>query len=127
LVALVFITAAFIALGSIAVAFIAAGFIVVQPYVVGWPWGSELLLLVLLPPEHITRHAVDIIPIRRATRTATHERVSAWHDVVSEIGNDQKVQPLTDMPSLLGFRCAGGHTKCLDYWFGPTPSRKLLR
>jgi hypothetical protein len=71
--ALVFITAAFIALGSIAVAFIAAGFIVVQPYVVEWPWGSELLLLVLLPPELIVRHAVDIIPIHRATRTATHE------------------------------------------------------
>jgi hypothetical protein len=35
---------------------------------VGWPWGSELLLLVLLPPEHITRQAVDIIPIHRATR-----------------------------------------------------------
>jgi hypothetical protein len=90
LVALVFITAAFIALGSIAVTFIAAGFIVVQPYVVVWPWGSELLLLVPPPPEHITRHAVDIIPIHHATSTGTYESVSGSHGVVSEIGDVKK-------------------------------------
>jgi hypothetical protein len=62
-----------VALAFITVVSIGAAFTVVQPCAAGWPWASALPPLVLQRPERITRHAVDTIPIHRATKTAARQ------------------------------------------------------